>query len=343
MEDGQLMHIVDGAALRADPMGLGRLIAEGHHIVVDGQELPKTVEFVRVYPALEQPPFANLDEALRSVAADAPVFPQQLEEVYVGDAVAEVMLQVQADQAIRDYSLSSSLNPGLEGQQDTANLILDYYPGETLVFRERGLLDEPLHISRSQFSAAFTFVQEGIKHILAGLDHVLFVLCLVIGAASLGNLLLRVTGFTLGHTVTLIAGFLGAVPQGTWFIPAVETGIALSIIYAAIIALTGGAKAATLWITGAIGLLHGLGFSFVLHEILRIDAPNLWQSLLSFNLGVEIGQLAIVILVWPLFWLLGRRSPRWLHTAQWAVALPCIVMATYWVSQRMLPLLQALS
>ena len=343
MEDGQLIHIVDGDALRADPFGLGRLIADGHHITVESRELPAEVEFVRAYPAIEQPPFATLDEALRSVAEDEPAYPLHAEDIYVGDTVADVVLRVRADGPMPNYSLSSSLNPGLPGQEDTANLILDYYPGETLIFRERGLLGKPLQVMRSPFSAALTFIQEGVKHILEGLDHVLFVLCLIIGAVSFGDLLLRVTGFTVGHTITLIAGFLGFAPQGEWFVPAVETGIALSIIYAAIIAVTGKTKAATLWITAAIGLLHGLGFSFVLHEILRIDAPNLWQSLLSFNLGVEIGQLAIVVLIWPLFWLLGRRSQRWLHAGQWVVALPCIVIATYWTSQRAMLLAQALS
>ena len=343
MEDGQLMHIVDGEALRADPQSLGQMIADGHHIAVDGQELPTEVEFVRAYPAIEQPPFATLDEALRSVAENEPAFPLHAQDTYAGDTVADVVLRVRASRPMPNYHLSSSLNPGLPGQEDTANLILDYYPGETLIFRERGLLDKPVHISRSPFSAALTFMQEGIKHILEGLDHVLFVLCLIIGAVSIGDLLLRVTGFTVGHTITLIAGFVGFAPQGAWFVPAVETGIALSIIYAAIIAVSGKTKAATLWITGAIGLLHGLGFAFVLHEILRIDAPNLWQSLLSFNLGVEIGQLAIVVLIWPLFWLLGRRSERWRQAGQWAVALPCIVIATYWASQRALLLAQTLT
>ncbi|MGI9332262.1 MAG: HupE/UreJ family protein [Gammaproteobacteria bacterium] len=177
---------------------------------------------------------------------------------------------------------------------------------------------------------------------LEGSDHVLFVLCLVIGAARLGSLVWRVTGFTAGHTLTLIAGFLGWVPGGPWFVPAVETGIALSIIYAAIIALLDRESRSTFVVTPAIGLLHGLGFSFVLHEILRVDSPNLWQSLMSFNVGVEVGQLAIVLIVWPAFWLLRRHSELLVNKARWVVALPCIVFASLWSAERAVQLASAL-
>ena len=96
-------------------------------------------------------------------------------------------------------------------------------------------------------------------------------------------LVYRVSGFTIGHTITLVGGFFGYAPSGAWFIPAVELGIALSIIYAAITAVTNRGEISSFLITTCIGLLHGLGFSFVLHEILKVDSPNLWVSLISFN------------------------------------------------------------
>ena len=190
--------------------------------------------------------------------------------------------------------------------------------------------------------AALGFVFEGVRHILEGLDHVLFVLCLTIGALGLGNLLWRVTGFTVGHTVTLILGFFGFVPAGAWFIPAVETGIALSIIYAGVVALIKFSGRGTLLVTALIGLLHGLGFSFVLHEILRVDSPNLWQLLLSFNLGVEVGQVAIVLLVWPLFWFLAKKGDKPVTIGRWVVALPCILIAGIWTGERALQLIGSL-
>ena len=125
-------------------------------------------------------------------------------------------------------------------------------------------------------------------------------------------------------------------------LPLIEMGIALSIIYAAVIALTGQRTRVTLAVTSAIGLLHGLGFSFVLHEILRLDSPNLWQSLLSFNLGVEIGQIGIVVLVWPVFWLLMRAGDRPLRVGRYVIALPAAMVAAMWTEERLLALISNL-
>ncbi len=340
VSDQQLLHYLDLEAIRADPLGLAQLIADGHQITVEREILPAKVEALRVYPALSQPPFATLEEAKR--AFDNPVVPETNLPIYVGDSVTDVILRYQSEDPIYALIIGSSLNPGLEGQEETANLILDHFADETLVFRESGLLAEPVEISRSALDAAVRFIKQGVIHILEGWDHVLFVLCLTVGAIHLGALLWRVTGFTIGHSITLILGFFGFVPQGAWFIPAVETGIALSIIYAGVIALLRREGASTIAMTAVLGLLHGLGFSFVLHQILNLSSPNLWQSLLSFNVGVELGQLAIVLLIWPLFWLLGRYAERWAQGLRWIVVLPCIAVAASWTAERALQVIAAL-
>ena len=265
---------------------------------------------------------------------------------YVGDTVVDVILRYRSDDPVYDYALSSTLIPGLTGQDETANLLLDHFLGETQVFRARGLLDQPIKISRSTLAATATFVEEGVRHILEGWDHVLFVVCLVLGALTLKSLLWRATGFTIGHSVTLMAGFFGYVPSGPWFIPAVEMGIALSIIYAAVVAVTERGRAARseitmVSITTAIGLLHGLGFSFVLHKILQVDSPNIWQSLLAFNVGVEVGQVLIILASWPLFRLIARRSERAWQISRWSFALPCIAVAMFWTGQRALAVIQS--
>ena len=341
LEQGELFHRIDLEALRRDPAGLARLVAQGHHLTVSGLELLAEVEKIRVQPGLDQSPFATLAEAKRSF--DGPLYPEGEGAAYVGDLVVDTLLRYRAGDAVGRYEFSSSLNPGLEDQEKTANILLDYLPGtDPLVFRHRGLLSEPVEVSRSALAAALSFLLEGMRHILEGLDHVLFVLCLTIGALSLGNLLWRVTGFTIGHSVTLIAGFFGYVPSGAWFVPAVETGIAVSIIYAGVVAILSKPGAGTLAITTLIGLLHGLGFSFVLQEILRVDAPNLWHSLLSFNVGVELGQIGIVLLVYPVMRLLARFGERVSASGRWAVALGCILVAAVWTGERVLLLLEAL-
>ncbi len=343
IEDGALVHYIDVDALSRDPLGLGRLVADGHGFEVYGARLEAQVEAVRVYTAADQPPFASLDEALRAFAGNPQRFADDLHRTYVGDAVVDVMLRYETTHSVNRYRFASTLNPGLEGQSQTANLLLDYFPGETRVFRVRGLLDEPVTVVRSDWAAALTFAVEGMRHILEGLDHLLFVLCMTIGASTLRDLLWRVTGFTVGHTLTLVLGFLGYAPSAAWFIPGVEMAIALSIIYAAIIAVSERSGTSALLVTTAIGLVHGLGFSFFLHEILRVDSPNLWQSLLSFNIGVEVGQLAIVVVVWPLLRWSAHKSERLATAIRWSIAIPCIGVASFWLTERATALLESLS
>jgi len=160
-------------------------------------------------------------------------------------------------------------------------------------------------------------------------------------------LLWRVTGFTVGHSITLSIGFFGFVPTAAWFVPAVEMGIALSIIYVAIVAVLPDLKlgSTSVWqqnknewtvvaVTGLIGLLHGLGFSFVLQHILQVTSPNIWQSLLAFNIGVEIGQLMIVIVAVLVFYLIGLFGARATKINRFIVAGICASTALYWVVER---------
>ena len=346
IEDGKLVHYLDFDQLRRNPKGLGSFAIDGFQFVVDGKPLEGEVELVHVHRVGTQPDFATLDEARTAFAAGL-ILPEASKPLYVGDAVVDVVLRYNVGTSITSYSVSSTLNPGLPGQEGTANLILDYGPGDTKVFRSRGLLAEPIIISRSTFSAVITFIKEGIRHILEGLDHVLFVLCLVLGAVQLRSLVWRVTGFTIGHSITLTLGFFGFVPSGAWFIPAVETGIALSIIYAAAIAVMPNKGSASnernmFIVTSAIGLLHGLGFSFVLHEILQVTSPNIWQSLLAFNVGVEIGQLAIILATWPVFRFIQRSSDNVWRLGRVGVATACIAVATMWTGQRVMSVIETL-
>ena len=338
LEDGRVVHYVDPVALSQDPLGLGRLALDGMVVRMEGERLDGVVEDVRAYPLGSQPPFATLAEA-REAFEGAPPPPPEPDAVYVGDTVVDIVLRYAAGGPVYGYTLASSLDPGLPDQENTANLVLDYSPGATLVFRERGLLTEPVEISRSVWSAVITFVKEGVRHILEGLDHVLFVLCLTLGATRLSSLVWRVTGFTIGHSVTLIAGFFGFVPSGAWFIPVVEAGIAISIVYAAVLAVRSRGKEQRaelqmFYITLAIGLLHGFGFSFVLHELLQVDSPDIWQSLLAFNVGVEIGQLLIISVAWSLFRGIERMSDRAWQLGRYGIAASCAAVAIFWTFQR---------
>ena len=343
IEEGALVHYVDYDQVRSQPLGLGEFAVEGFTFKVKNEPLSAIVEDVRIHRVGSQPDFATLEEA-KTVFNENQSFPVNNDAVYVGDAIVDIVLRYQHHASVYTYEVSSSLDPSLPEQENTANLILDYSPGNVQVFRERGLLTEPILISRSAFSAFGTFVKEGVRHILEGLDHVLFVICLVLGATQLRKLFWRVTGFTIGHSITLSVGFFGFVPSGAWFVPTVEAGIAISIIYAAMIAIIprfqiNGHEKNIVAVTSAIGLLHGLGFSFVLHNILQITSPNIWQSLLAFNVGVEIGQILIVVIVWLLLLLLRSLNLSIYKISRRVVALACILIASVWTLQRVAALI----
>ena len=149
--------------------------------------------------------------------------------------------------------------------------------------------------------AALRFVQLGFAHILDGTDHLLFLLCLVIPLRRIRPLVLVVTAFTVAHSVTLIASAYHAAPDALWFPALVETLIAMSIVYMALenIVMPGGVQRRWM-ITFAFGLVHGFGFSFALRERLQFAGSHLLTSLLSFNIGVELGQLLVLVILVPL-------------------------------------------
>ncbi|MBM3753144.1 MAG: HupE/UreJ family protein [Acidobacteria bacterium] len=155
--------------------------------------------------------------------------------------------------------------------------------------------------------AAWRFVKMGVEHILSGADHLLFLLCLVIPVRKFRELIWVVTAFTAAHSITLIASAFELAPGGLWFPPLVEVLIAISIIAAALLNILkpGGHGEARL--AFGFGLVHGFGFSFALRESLQFAGSHLVSSLLAFNVGVEIGQVAAIAVMVPvLAWLFGR-------------------------------------
>jgi HupE / UreJ protein len=155
--------------------------------------------------------------------------------------------------------------------------------------------------------AALQFVKLGFFHILDGTDHLLFLLCLVIPFRRFRALIPVVTAFTVAHSITLIASAYNLAPDALWFPPLIETLIAISIVYMALENIVGGTKVERRWIMAfGFGLVHGFGFSFALRQTLQFAGSHLLTSLLSFNLGVELGQLLVLAVMIPLLDLLFR-------------------------------------
>ena len=156
--------------------------------------------------------------------------------------------------------------------------------------------------------AAMRFVSLGFLHILDGVDHLLFLFCLVIPFRRLTPLIVIVTAFTIAHSISLAAAVSGFVPDGLWFPPLIELLIAASVFYVAIENIVGTAAVSRRWLVAfAFGLVHGFGFSFALQETLQFAGAHLATSLLAFNAGVEIGQILVLLVLLPVLHLLFTR------------------------------------
>jgi hypothetical protein len=156
------------------------------------------------------------------------------------------------------------------------------------------------------YHAAGLFVVAGFHHILEGTDHLLFLFCLIIPFRRISPLIPIVTAFTVAHSITLIASGYGFAPDVLWFAPLVEMLIAMSIVYMALENIVVEQPTRRWIITFFFGLVHGFGFSFILRNTLQFAGSHVLTSLLSFNVGVEIGQLFVLALFVPALNLLFR-------------------------------------
>jgi hydrogenase/urease accessory protein HupE len=141
------------------------------------------------------------------------------------------------------------------------------------------------------------FVPSGIHHILIGPDHLLFLIGLLLLGGTIGQLAMVVTSFTVAHSITLSLAALNLVTPPARII---EPAIALSIVYVGadnlLVSAPRGGRDVRAWIAFTFGFIHGFGFANVLREM-DLPARALGWSLFSFNAGVEIGQLAVVVVV----------------------------------------------
>lgn len=220
-----------------------------------------------------------------------------------------------------------------------ANVSLVFSPGDT-----RQTLDLT---SSSVWQGFAALVGMGTHHIWIGIDHILFLLALLLPAvvirgtqgwtpatsfkSSLIYVIKVVTVFTIAHTITLSLAALGKISLSPRL---VESVIAISIAIAALDILVPVFKQRIWWIVFAFGLFHGFGFASVLGDI-GISPRYMVHSLLGFNLGVEIGQIVIVCILFPLLYLL-RRSAFYTRGVMTVGALGLISVAMYWFVERAL-------
>lgn len=192
------------------------------------------------------------------------------------------------------------------------------------------------------FAVVRSYLALGVTHILGGLDHLLFVAGLVLLAGGGRRVVLAVSGFTLGHSVTLSLAALGILRIP---VPPTEAAIALSILFLAREALQPEGRSLVrrypLVISALFGLLHGLGFASALGEAGLPEREIAW-ALLCFNLGVEVGQLAFIAVLLGASTLIARLARKhevdaaaWRVSPRSAAAYLIGVPAAFWLLQRL--------
>jgi hypothetical protein len=219
----------------------------------------------------------------------------------------QAMFDVMIDYPITSDQSRFSIDPALARLAVRTSTVLRFIPagGSERAFHYDG---DPglVRLDPRWYQAALSFVELGFAHILDGIDHLLFVFCLVIPFRRLRPLVAIITAFTVAHSITLFASALGWAPDALWFPPLIEVLIALSIVYMALENIVGPKLERRALIAFGFGLVHGFGFSFALRESLQFAGTHLVTSLFAFNLGVELGQLFVLVLVIPLLVLLFK-------------------------------------
>jgi HupE/UreJ protein len=183
----------------------------------------------------------------------------------------------------------------------------------------------------SRARQAWSFLSVGIHHILSGYDHLMFLAGLILAAVAVRDLLIALTAFTAAHSVSLALVAIGGVHAPPSI---VEPLIAASIAWVGVESLRG-RRAGRWWIVFAFGLVHGFGFAGALTELgFGSSTADVVLALLSFNGGVELGQLAAASVLLPIV-RVCRSRPSWHTRLQPACSMIIIVAGTSWLIQRL--------
>jgi HupE / UreJ protein len=335
-------------------------------ILLSQLDLPKRgpgyLDLERIDPSLDRAGEKVASELLQFSEGDAPLTPSSIEHRISLPSDDKFATYDEAVHSIRSGELPANTNvfwnqgffdvhftfpiaaeePDLHldpitppGVGDKMEVVVQYIPSEGSIrtFRLSGDTG-PVAMDPSWLEAAGTFVESGVRHILGGIDHLLFLLCLVLPLRDMKRLLPVVTSFTVAHSIALVASAQGLVPTGGWFPPVVEAVIAASIVYMAVQNVIAPNLRHRWVITGIFGIVHGFGFSYGLQQEFQLAGDHLLTSLLSFNLGVEIGQVIVLAVALPVL-ALAFRVPT---VARFGVAVASVVIghtAWHWMVERL--------
>jgi hypothetical protein len=292
LRDAAQLWIADGLRLRVGDRALGA---------------PQVVAVRAALPSDRA--FDSYDGALRAVQTlPLPVST----EIPVGQLMLDVLLDVPTNGVAVGDDADLVLEPEWAhlGVRTTTVVTLMLSRGAERVITFDGDPGE-VRLDPRWWHAAWRFVLTGMGHMFSGIDHLLFVLCLVLPIRAMRPLVGVITAFTIAHSITLVASAMGFAPTALWFPPLVEVLIAGSIVYLALENIVGARVQHRWMIAFAFGLVHGFGFSTALRDQLQFAGSHLLTSLAAFNVGVELAQLTVLAVAVPtLRWVFARAVPE---------------------------------
>jgi len=268
-------------------------------LFADGDALPAGKILKTRIAAVGDKSFVDFNTALESL--EKPLTAS--DDIYWKQATLDVL----ASYPIVSATSRIALETNLSRMAIQTHTVLHYLPPNNTE-RIYSYLGNPgrIELEPGWWHATYTFIELGFTHILEGIDHLLFLFCLVITTRSVRELVPSITAFTVAHSITLISSALQVIPTAAWFGPLIEALIALSVFYMACENALG-VRTPKRWILVFVfGLIHGFGFSFILADRMQFAGEHLVSALLAFNVGVELGQLVVLIVAVPLVsWLLN--------------------------------------
>jgi len=228
-------------------------------------------------------------------------------------------------------AIAASLFPYDPNHQTFVNIYEDTALTQAILDRSKARFEYFAGTRQGVLAVIRRLVPEGIHHILIGPDHLLFLVGLLLLGGTIRQLAVVVTAFTVAHSITLSLAALNIISPPARII---EPAIALSIVYVgADNLLVHGGRDVRAWIAFAFGFIHGFGFANVLREM-DLPARALGWSLFSFNIGVELGQLLVVVIVASIFAALRARSEAAGRHLVFAGSIAVVAAGTFWFVQR---------
>ena len=292
-------QLLDAGLLRSRAADLERILAPRLRIEADGRVLAPVWLDAEALPDRQ-----SIRMHLRYAASTAPGIVAVTAVLFPYDPQHQTFLNVFERDALRSQSIV-----------DRGHARFEYYPGTR----------------QGVWAVVRKFVPAGIHHILIGPDHLLFLVGLLLLGGSMRQLAVVITSFTLAHSITLSLAVMNIVTPPARLI---EPAIALSIVYVGFDnLLVRGGRDMRAWIAFTFGFVHGFGFASVLREM-ELPARALGWSLFSFNIGVEIGQLLVVVAVASALAALRSRSEALGRRLAFAGSIVVIAAGAFWFIQR---------